>query len=307
MYDESTTIAYGKLFVAGYLGHVVAFDLYNGTKLWQYAAPTDMSVFKYYTLMLGGAADNKLYVGTHEHSADTPLFKGNRLRVFDVDSGDIIFTMVGWPHPRTMAFADGELIYWNNYDGQIYALGKGPTQMTVSAPDTAAPLGATVNIKGTITDISAGTQQSEQAARFPNGVAAVSDEAQSQWMEYVYMQKERPTNTTGVEVALSVVDANGNYRDIGTTTSNDGFFSFNWKPDITGQFTVYASFAGSESYWPTHAVSSFTVDEAAATTAPVQQQTQSNIDQYFVPAIAAIIVVIAIGFAVTILVLRKRA
>ena len=53
-------------------------------------------------------------------------------------------------------------------------------------------------IKGTVTDISAGTKQDQQAARFPNGVPAVSDESQSAWMEYVYMQKPRPTNVTGV-------------------------------------------------------------------------------------------------------------
>jgi hypothetical protein len=281
--------------------------LKTGEFLWRYEDYTGRTVFPYFTLMLGPVADGKIFVGTHEHSADTPLFKGNRLRVFDVNTGDIIFTMIGWPHPRTMAFADGELIYWNNYDGQIYALGKGPTQMTVNAPDTASLLGATINIKGTITDISAGTKQKEQAARFPNGVPAVSDEAQSEWMEYVYMQKERPTNTTGVTIALNVVDENNNSREIGTTTSNDGFFSFDWQPDIEGQYTVYASFGGSESYWPSHALTSFTVDAAAATPAPTAEPIQSAVDQYFVPAVAGIIVAIAIGFAVTILVLRKRA
>ena len=66
---------------------------------------------------------------------------------------------------------------------------------------------------------------------------------------------------------MSVVDSNGNYR-IGTTTSNDGFFNLNWKPDIEGQYTVYASFVGSESYWPSHAITSFVVDSAAPTASP---------------------------------------
>ena len=91
-------------------------------------------------------------------------------------------------------------------------------------------------------------------------------------MEYVYMQKPRPTDTTGVPITLSVVDSNGNYREIGTTTSDaDGFFAFNWKPDIDGQYTVYASFGGSESYWPSHAVTAFAVDPAAPTPAPTEQ------------------------------------
>jgi hypothetical protein len=80
-------------------------------------------------------------------------------------------------------------------------------------------------------------------------------------MEYVYMQKGRPSNTTGVPITLSVVDANGNFREIGTTTSNDGFFSLNWKPDISGAYTVYVSFTGSESYYPTHAITAFSVDQ----------------------------------------------
>ena len=121
------------------------------------------------------------------------------------------------------------------------------------------------------------------------------------------MQKPRPTDITGVPIVLSVVDSNGNYREIGTTTSDsDGFFAFNWKPDIDGQYTVYASFAGSESYWPSHAVTAFAVDPAAPTPAPTAEPTQSTADMYFVPAIAGLFVFVAVIGAVTILVLRKR-
>jgi hypothetical protein len=308
MYDEASTIAYGKLFVGGYIGHVIAFDLYNGTKLWTYSAPTDMSVFKYFTLMLGGVADNKLYVGTHEHSADTPLFKGNRLRVLDVNTGEVIFTMIGWPHPRTMAFADGILIYWNNYDGQIYALGKGPTKTTVDAPLTSVTQGTKVVIRGTVTDISAGTKQKEQAARFPNGVPAVNDASQSQWMEYVYMQKERPMNATGVDVILSVLDPNGNFYDIGTATSDSsGAYSYAWETPVEGKYTVYARFAGSESYWPSYSETAFDVTEAPHAATTPTPAPASAADMYFVPAIAGVIVAIIIVAALQVLILlRKR-
>ena len=121
-------------------------------------------------------------------------------------------------------------------------------------------------IRGTVTDTAAGTQNPEQTARFPNGVSAVSDASMSAWMEYVYMQKPKPADIIGVPVTLSVLDANGNYRQIGNTTSNsDGFFTFSWLPDIDGQYIVYASFDGSESYWPSHAVTSFAVYAAAHT------------------------------------------
>ncbi len=172
---------------------------------------------------------------------------------------------------------------------------------------TSAILGSTVTIRGIVTDTSPGTKQNELAMKFPSGVPAVSDESMTKWMEYLYMQQSRPTDTVGVAVSLSVVDSNGNYREIGTTTTSDGFFTFNWKPDIEGQYTVYASFGGSKAYWPSHAVTAFAVDPAAATPAPTAVPPQSMADAYFVPAVAGIIVTIIIGFALlALLMLKKR-
>jgi hypothetical protein len=193
------------------------------------------------------------------------------------------------------------------YDAQLYCIGKGPSATTVEAPMTAAALGQSVVIRGTVTDIAAGTTQTVQAARFPNGVPAVSDESQGEWMEYVYMQKPRPTDVTGVPIVISVVDANNNYREIGTVTSDaDGFYSFSWKPDIEGKYTVYASFGGSESYWPSHAVTAFTIDPAPPTPEPTQPAQTSMADTYLLPGIAAIIVVIVIVGEMIMLMLRKR-
>jgi len=302
-----TKIAYGMLYTGGYTGMISAYNLTTGDLQWRYTAPSGGEKIQNYVLMEGVICDGKLYVGTHEHSADTPLYKGERVRCLNATSGDVLWTMSGWAYPESFATADGVLVYWNNYDASIYALGKGPSAMTVTAPDVSAVLGSSVTIKGTVTDISAGTTQAQQAARFPNGVPAVSDDSQSQWMEYVYMQKGRPTNTTGVPVTLSVVDGNGNYREIGMATSDsDGFFSYNWQPDISGKYTVYASFAGSESYWPSHAVTAFSVDEPAATATPVAP-VESVADQYFIPAIAGLFVaIIAIGLLTMLLVLRKH-
>jgi hypothetical protein len=69
------------------------------------------------------------------------------------------------------------------------------------------------------------------------------------WMEYLYMQQPKPTNATGVEVRLDVLDANGNYRTIGTATTDlSGAFSYAWQPDIPGKYTIYATYVGSKSY-----------------------------------------------------------
>ena len=299
----------GKLITAGYTGHVFCYDLHTGALLWKQAALTGGEIFKYYTVFHGLTADGKVFIGTHEHSADTPLLKGAQVRVFNLTTGDIVWTMDGWANPVTFALGDGVLTYWNNYDHQVYAVGKGPSTMTAEVTNDVVQSGNSVMIKGTVTDISPGTQMADRAFRFPNGVPAVSDESQSAWMSYVYMEKPRPTNATGVTVTLSVMDANGNQRDIGTTTANaDGFYSFNWKPDIDGKFSVTATFAGSESYWPSHASTAFNVDPAAPTATPQPIAEQPVSEQYFVPAVIGIIVAIAIvGAILALLLLRKRA
>ena len=78
-------------------------------------------------------------------------------------------------------------------------------------------------------------------------------------------------------------------------------------PDIPGQYTVYASFGGSESYYASHAVTSFAVDPAPATPAPQALQTQSAADLYLVPGIIGIIAaIIVVGLVLALLLLRKR-
>ena len=84
-------------------------------------------------------------------------------------------------------------------------------------------------------------------------------------------------------------------------------FTFSWTPDISGDYTVVATFAGSESYYSSFAETSFTASDPAPTAAPVATAVPSMADQYFVPSVAAIIVVIIIGFAVlALLTIRKR-
>jgi hypothetical protein len=297
----------GKLLTTGYTGHIIVYDLHNGTMLWDQAALTGGEIFKYYTVFHGLTADGKVFIGTHEHSADTPLLKGAQVRVFNYSTGELVWSMDGWANPSTFALGDGVLTYWNNYDHQVYAVGKGPSSTTVSIADDVVPYGDSVMIKGTVTDVSPGTQQSINSMRFPNGVPAVSDESQSAWMAYVYMGKPRPTNATGVTVDISVIDANGNYRSIGTTTADsDGFYSFNWKPDIEGKYTVYASFTGSESYWPSNAETAFNVDSAAATATPQPTAPPTAADLYFIPAIIGVIIAIIVVGAVLALLVTKK-
>ncbi len=301
------SIANGILYSTGYSGHIYAYNLTTGDLMWVFQQPTGMRIFEYYPTFFGASCDDKIYLASHEHSADTPLFKGHEVVCLNATNGEVIWHMLGWGSPESFAIADGEVIYNNLYDSQIYAIGKGPTVTTVQAPNIAAAFNTPVVITGSVMDISAGTQQAEQAARFPNGLAAVSEDSMGAWMEYVYMQKPRPTNATGVEVTLSVVDANGNNRVIGTATSvADGFFHYTWVPDIPGDYTVLATFAGSEGYWPSHAMTAFTVmQEAEATPAPTPTPA-SMTETYFVPSVIGIIVAIAVVGALILLMLRKR-
>jgi len=158
-------------------------------------------------------------------------------------------------------------------------------------------------------DISAGTRQNEQAADFPLGVPAVSDASMSAWMEYVYMQKPEPTSVTGVTVAVSVTDSNGNTRVIGTTTTDkSGTYALNWAPDVPGNYTVNAVFAGTGSYWGSSAEAHFYANTPTVTsTITPQPVSMASTQNTIMAGVVVVVIVIAIGFAVTILTLRKRA
>ena len=177
--------------------------------------------------------------------------------------------------------------------------------MTITAPDLAAASGQPIVIRGTITDISAGTKQDEQAARFPNGVPAMSDSSMGDWMAYVYMQKPIPMSATGVPISLDVLDSNGNFRNIGTANSDaNGVFSFTWKPDIEGTYTVFATFAGTNSYYPAHAETSFAVMGATPTPSPEPVAAAPvPVEMYFVGSTIAIIIAVAIA---TLLIIKKK-
>jgi hypothetical protein len=303
--------AYGKLYVGAYDGYINAYDLATGDLLWQYSSGSAGLVTPYgtYPFFMGinqgmGVGDGKIFAATSEHSANDPLYRGERLHVINATTGEAVWTIQGWW--VDFAIADGQYTSFNGYDGRIYSFGKGPSAITVSASPEVSTFGNDLLIRGTVTDISPGTEDFRQSARFPNGVPAVSDDSMTKWMEYVYMQQPMADNTKGVTVNLDVIDANGNYRNIGTTTSDKhGTYSFDWKPDIEGKYTIIATFPGSESYWPSQSVSAFDVNINELAPQPTQQPavTQSPVEIYFVGSTVAIIIAIAI---VGILLLRKH-
>jgi hypothetical protein len=216
-----------------------------------------------------------------------------------------LFRQTGWG--GLAIIGDSIIATMDTYDQQLYAIGKGPSATTVSAPDASVPLGSSVMIKGTVMDVSPITTSSDLTLRFPNGVPVASDESMSDWMLYVYKQFEMPANATGVEVVLSVLDSNGNFYEIGRTNSTtNGYYSFAYTPTIPGKFEVYASFEGSGAYYGSQAETSFVVEPAPEVTAPPTASPSPMTDAYVLGLGAtSIIAIVAIGLII-ILMLRKR-
>ena len=108
----------------------------------------------------------------------------------------------------------------DTYNQQVYAIGKGPSKTTVTAPNIGLQQGSSLKISRTVKDISLGTEDYSNTGNIPNGVPAMSDVSQSDWMLYVYKQFNRPTTAIGVDVMISVIDGNVNYREFCTAQTD---------------------------------------------------------------------------------------
>lgn len=301
-------VADGVAYIWCYGGDVYAFNITTGALFWQYHTPSGgyespYGVEPLWTFSVGTVADGKLFV-PEGHMYSPPLFHNANQLAINITNGKLVWSIEAFDVTSAPAVADGIMTTLNAYDNQIYAWGKGPTKMSVTAPNVGVTTNTPIVIRGTIYDISAGSKQQAVAANFPSGLPAVSEESMSSFMEAVYMQQPMPNNITGVPIIISVLDSNNNFRDIGTTTSDSsGLFTLTWTPDIPGDYRVVASFAGSESYYGTYAETSFYAGEPAPTQSPQQQSTLPPLDMYIIGGVIAVIIAIAIA---TVLILRKR-
>ncbi|MCW4018409.1 MAG: hypothetical protein NWF00_07000 [Candidatus Bathyarchaeota archaeon] len=287
-YGMRCTIYQGNLYSYGSgqtEGELICYDIKTGVIKWRFTPAQEgfESPYGNYPLSLACIAEGKLYFYSSEHSPTQPFWRGSYLRCIDATTGQEIWKIN--PH-GSVYVADGYLVGLNMYDNQIYCYGKGPTVTTVTS-DSHVPLGSSVLIQGTVMDMAAGTTQTEQAARFPDGVPAMSDEDMTAWMQYVYMQQSKPANAQGVKVHLTAIDPNGNFQDIGIATSNIlGNYAIDWTPPVPGLYTVTATFEGSESYYSSEAGTSFVVSEAAAGSAATPVVTQAPTETA-VPSVSA--------------------
>lgn len=313
-YSMNSIIYDGMLITYGMGGEVNAYNATNGNIIWKYVAEHigTESPYPNYPLIYGCMSDGKLYFTSSEHSPNQPFWRGSNLRCINTTDGKEIFSVPFWADaympPSNIIISDGILVGLNCYDMQLYAFGKGQSSTTVTASPKTSANGDKIVVEGTVSDNSPGYQRStELSTRFPNGVPAVSDEDQSAWMAYLWMDQAKPANAKGVDMALYVIDPNNNYYEVGRTTSDtSGHFSCAFTPQVPGNYTVIASFAGSHSYYGSYAETAIYVGEAAATPTPVATPEPSMADLYFLPISLAIIIAIIVIGAVIILVLRKK-
>jgi hypothetical protein len=300
-YGMGDTTYYGKyLLSTGYSGTLYCYDPLTGDLMWTYNATSVGRESPYgenYPISITFVADGKVFLHSTEHSPTKPLWRGSYLRCINITDGTEMWKLLDFN--MGAGIADGYIITGNQYDNDIYCIGKGPSAVTVTAPEIVQSLGTSVLLKGTVTDQSPGAKDTP----------AIADADMQAWMEYLYEQQAMPTGAKGVEVTLDTVDPNGNFVHIGTTTSDiDGKFSYMWTPEVPGKYNVIATFAGSNSYYASYETTAIGVSDAAPTVAPTAAPVESAADLYFVPAIAGLFVaIIVVGALLALLLLRKRA
>lgn len=300
---------YGKIYQIGMDGCIHCLNLQTGKKLWTFQTESSgfETTYGHWPLLsasfFGGAPGTgglKIYaLGGHTHLQ--PLFKGSEMYCVDAENGELLWSIDGWYQAGGPVGADGYMATVNGYDNQLYVFGKGQTATTVITPQTTVPLEMPVLIHGTITDQSPGAKNTP----------AIADELMSDWMEYLYMQKPKPDDVTGVPVYLTAIDPHGNFQEIGYATSDElGNYAISWTPSVSGTYKVTATFEGSDSYYGSEAGTYFVVSESGS-----HSITQSTSTSVVPPSTGALPATTYIGIAIAVvvitaiaatLILRKR-
>jgi hypothetical protein len=310
-YGGTTTLTwpygmgYGRMYSTGFGGILYAYNLTNGNLEFEFGDGGEgnstnsgiETVYGRYPLQVVAIADNKVFISTSEHSYNEPKYKGAEMHAVDAMTGEEIWRLSAISPYQSVRVADGYLVFLNLYDQQIYSIGPGPSATTVTASPKITVQGSSVMIEGTVTDQSPGAK----------GTPAISDEYMRQWMEYTYMQQAFPADAKGVNVTLTAMDPNGNLQEIGTVTSDtSGMFKKMWEPPVPGEYTIMASFAGSDSYGPSSAHTSIGIEQPPAATPPPTPTPAPLTDTYVAGFGIALIIIVVAGLVVIVWMLKKR-
>jgi outer membrane protein assembly factor BamB len=299
---QEYTGAYGNLYQRAMDGiHVI--DIQTGQRQWDFYADStglDYPGIATYPFLAAELtiADGIVFAATGNSHSD-PLFSGAQLYAIDAYSGNELWNINGF-FLGNLPIADGYLIGHNGYDNQIYCFGKGQTATTVTASPKISISGSSILIEGTITDQSPGAQ----------GTPAISDDYMSEWMEYLYMQKPCPMIISGVDVKLETLDPNGNFYEIGTITSDaSGMYKLMWEPPVPGEYTIIATFEGSESYFSSYAETAIGVEEASSAGGPLEPEPTEPTEAPLITTELAVLVttiIVAIAVIAGIWIIRRR-
>ena len=295
--NSVTNLEKGVWYAGSFDGHLYAYDYATGKILWksEYVGADDEVQFGNQPIYGGRiGADGKIF-----HSSQTvyqlmPRTRFGVLVCYDEADGSIVWKLPLRISPSSVAY--GYLLGSDSENGMQYCIGKGKTETTV---ETQQVLGGML-IEGTVLDTSSAQ---------PN-TAAISDADMSEWMDYLHGQNatliNSPPTPDGVPVQLTAMGADGSVVDLGTVTSDStGHYGYLWNSTDAGLYTIYATFAGSNSYYASYASGSGAVAKAQETstnTGSAVTTNNSEVINYMIAAAVAIIIAIAI---VGVLLLRK--
>ena len=302
--------AYGKYYSAGPAGIITCHNASTGALIWEYQNVdkyTESYLRENWWSIICAITDGKIYIGHREHSPLEPKPRGAPFLCLDAETGDLIWEIDGafrqtmWGGRAVMS--DSIIATLDTYDNQIYAIGKGPSELSVSVSNPIATAGVPVMISGTVLDVSPGTKSANAQLRFPNGVPAVGDESQSQWMLHVYKQIpiDHMTDIKGIDITVYAYNAaNDEVVEIGVAQSDaSGRYAITWTPKSSGSYDIYAYFEGTGAFYGDTAKT-----EAAVFDAPVVIEPETPPYEWYIVGmgIAIIAVVIVIGL----LILKKK-
>jgi hypothetical protein len=312
-YYGTSQVVYNHMLLGygSYTGQIIAYDIRTGTQVWNYTSVNVgfESPYGNYPMTIDAVSNGLIYTTTSEHHNIQPMYRGDNLRCINASTGQEVWKILAFG--RGVSIADGILVHGDNFDNMIYAYGKGPSATTVTSSQDIALLGGKVMIKGTVTDqTTSGRHNTNGDVDFTlQGTPAISDQSMSAWMEYKYKQQAKPTTATGVPVELTAIDPNGNFLNLGTATSDmSGNYALPYTPEVPGTYQIFANFKGTNSYGPSSA--SAYIDVSDVSTIPTVAPSPiavSVADQYFIPAIAGLFVlIIIVAIVLALLMVRKK-
>ncbi len=315
-FSEYGVTSYGGMLITNQYDGINAIDWDTGKTVWFFQAnatyPYETPYQDAYPFFTANVfiADGKYYVQSTEHTPTSPITRGWCTYCLDIYTGTMIWNITGCMAPG--GANGGYMTASCSYDGKTYVFGKGQTTTTVSVKQDVITEGSSVLITGAVMDQSPGQPDTP----------AISDFWMTSWMEYLHLQREKPTNATGVPVHLQAIALDGAVIEIGSVTSDiNGCYELLWTPPSPNTYKIIASFDGTNSYWKSSGETAIGVVAApsatpAVTASPTSTaQTQATVSPssssgttfaLSTEVTAAIVVVVIIVVVAAVLLVRRR-